>query len=118
MNDREKTVYVINRKYGRHFVKRDSSVMEKYFVKIAILTVFVLALCAGLFLAGIYVTAEDIRSDAAKASRLLTEEGAASARDVDLANALRTSTVNRVINDKQIPAYTTAQVMAMDVSKP
>ena len=78
MNDREKTVYVINRKYGRHFVK------------IAILTVFVLALCAGLFLAGIYVTAEDIRSDAAKASRLLTEEGAASARDVVLANALRT----------------------------
>ena len=57
MNDREKTVYVINRKYGRHFVK------------IAILTVFVLALCAGLFLAGIYVTAEDIRSDAAKARR-------------------------------------------------
>ena len=80
MDDREKTVYVINRKYGRHFAK------------IAVLTVFILALCAGLFFAGIYVTAEDIRSDAAKASRLLTEEGAASARDVDLADALRTST--------------------------
>ena len=62
MDDREKTVYVINRKYGRHFAK------------IAVLTVFILALCAGLFFAGIYVTAEDIRSDAAKASRLLTEE--------------------------------------------
>lgn len=106
MDDREKTVYVINRKYGRHFAK------------IAVLTVFILALCAGLFFAGIYATAEDIRSDAAKASRLLTEEGAASARDVDLADALRTSTVDRVINDRQIPAYTTAQVMAMDVSRP
>lgn len=106
MNDREKTVYVVNGKYGRHFVK------------IAVLTVFILLLCAGLFLAGIYVTAEDIRSDAAEASRMLTEEGAASARDVDLADALRTSTVNKVINDKSIPAYTTAEVMSMDVSKP
>lgn len=106
MESRKKTVYVINRKYSRHFVK------------IAAVAVFVLMLCAGLFFAGIYVAAEDIRSDAAKASRMLTEEGAASARDVDLADALRTSTVNRVINDKYIPAYTTAQVMAMDVSKP
>ena len=106
MESRKKTVYVINRTYSRHFVK------------IAAVAVFVLMLCAGLFFAGIYVTAEDIRSDAAKTSRMLTEEGAASARDVDLADALRTSTVNRVINDKYIPAYTTAQVMAMDVSKP
>ena len=88
------------------------------FVKIFITAAAVLILSAALLIFGIYTTAENIRSDAARASRELAAQGASAATDVDLANALRSSTVNRVIEGESIPSYSVSQIMQMDMSKP
>lgn len=86
--------------------------------KVLILSVSVLILSASLFIIGIYVSAENIREDAARESRELAKEGASAATDVDISNALRISTVNRVIKNESIPSYSTSQIMNMDVSRP
>lgn len=86
--------------------------------KVLILSVSVLILSASLFIIGIYVSAENIREDAARESRELAKEGASAATDVDISNALRISTVNRVIKNESIPSYSTSQIMSMDVSRP
>ncbi len=85
--------------------------------KTLILSISVILSSVILFFAGIFGTAEIIRSDASKASSILMEENASSASDVDLAGALRTSTVNAVIENESIPAYSVSQVMQLDVSQ-
>lgn len=89
--------------------------MEK---KVFISTVCVLAISALLFVAGIFAGVNKVNSDASAATKALTEEKAASAESVDLATALRTSTVNEVIDNNYIPAYSLSEVMSLDVSKP
>lgn len=71
-----------------------------------------------LFSAGLFGAVHKIRSDAAAASAALTKEGSSAATEVDLANALRTSTVNAVFEGEAIPAYSASEVMKLDVSKP
>lgn len=71
-----------------------------------------------LFIMGIFGAAYQIREDAAAASASLTKKKSSAAADVDLANALRASTVSNVIAEEAIPAYSTAEVMALDMSQP
>lgn len=78
----------------------------------------VIALSLVLFLVGILSAAHKIRSDAAEASRIMMEEKASETKQTDLSAALRTSTVNTVLETNYIPAYSLSEVMAMDVSKP
>ncbi len=91
---------------------------RSHFVKITAAAAAVLALSAALFFTGIHAAAEDIRSDAAEASRELSAKGAAAATDVNISDSLRTSVTEKVISDKSIPAYSVSEVMSMDVSKP
>lgn len=86
--------------------------------KIIILTLSVVVTSAAIFAGGIHAATKNIRSEAAEATNAILKKSAESATDVDLANALRTSTVNEVIEKESIPAYSTAQVMQLDVSKP
>lgn len=91
---------------------------KRSYVKVVLLSAAVLIVAIAAFALGIYAAAEDIRQEASNASKILTEEGASAATDVDLANALRTSTVDKVIEDKSIPSYSVSQVMQLDVSQP
>lgn len=86
--------------------------------KALISTICILAVSAALFVVGILAGAYQINSDAAAANKALTKEKAASAEPVDLATALRTSTVDKIIEDNYIPAYSLSEVMNLDVSKP
>lgn len=86
--------------------------------KILISTGCILAISAVLFVVGILAGAHKINSDAAAANKALTKEKAATAEPVDLATALRTSTVDNVIENNYIPAYSLSEVMNLDVSKP
>lgn len=96
-----------------------SRVHSRYsFINVLIAAVTVIIITASMFVIAIYAEAEDIRKDSAKESMLLMEEGSAAATDVDLANALRTSTVNKVIESESFPSYSVSQIMQMDVSKP
>lgn len=87
-------------------------------VRAVLLILFIICLSIGMFVFGIYATADKIRSDAAAAGTALAKEKSTAAQDVDLANALRTSTVNNVIAQESFPAYSTAQILQLDVSKP
>lgn len=102
-------------------VNTDPTTMEKppFFSKrVVALILSGIVLSVVLFAAGLFGAAHQIREDAAAASAALTKEKLSAAADVDLANALRTSTVNNVIAGEAIPAYSTAEVMAMDMSQP
>ena len=48
----------------------------------------------------------------------MQKEKSAAASDVDISNALRTSTVDKVIENESIPAYSESQIRSLDVSKP
>ena len=73
---------------------------------------------AALFCVGIYLSAEKINSSAAEADKKIMKENLTSAEEIDLANALRKSTADRVYEDESIPAYSSSQIYSMDVSKP
>lgn len=85
---------------------------------VILLTVLVLALCAGGFVFGIRTEAGMINSSAAEASSRLLQKSRESASEVDLSTSLRKSTVNKVYEAEAIPAYSNTQILSMDVSKP
>ena len=91
---------------------------KRSYIKISVIAATALLFSAALFAAGVYAAVEDVREDAAEANRALTEQGASAAADVDLADSLRISTVNKVIENESIPAYSVSEVMQLDVSKP
>ena len=91
---------------------------KRSYIKIAVIAATALLFSAALFAAGVYAAVEDVREDAAEANRALTEQGASAAADVDLADSLRISTVNKVIENESIPAYSVSEVMQLDVSTP
>lgn len=93
----------------------NASLLSKKAIWLIVITLF---LSVSLFLAGFFGAVHKVRSDAAAASAALTKEGASAATEVNLANALRKSTVKAVFEGEAIPAYSTAEVMALDVSKP
>lgn len=77
-----------------------------------------LGICLILFFVGILGGAGKIKSDATDATNAIVKEKSRSTVDMDLGEALRTSTVNEVLAKNYIPAYSLSEVMAMDVSKP
>lgn len=83
-----------------------------------LLVLLIICLSVAAFMFGIYATAEKMRSDAAAASTALTKEKSTAATDIDLATALRTSTVNNVIEKESFPSYSLTQIQQLDVSQP
>lgn len=71
-----------------------------------------------LFSLGLSMAVNNIDKEAARADKMMQKEKASAATNIDLSNALRTSTADRFIKENSIPAYTEAQVRSMDVSKP
>ena len=75
-------------------------------------------LSVGLFQYGTAMQIENINNAAAANVKAAAKEGSKDAKSVDLANALRSSTVKEVYRTKAIPAYTYDQIWNMDVSQP
>ena len=71
-----------------------------------------------LLLLALWLGINRISSDSEEAAAAIAEEKNASAQEIDLANRLRESTVNYVIEQEEIPAYSYAQVQAMDMNVP
>lgn len=93
--------------------------MDKYSkLKPALITILTLALSAAMFAVGMLAGIGETKARSVAASRSLTAEISAFGKEVDLADALRVSTVNAVIEEESIPAYTNAQIRKLDVSKP
>ncbi|MDO4546219.1 MAG: glucosaminidase domain-containing protein [Bacillota bacterium] len=85
----------------------------------AIIAIALMAtLSLGLFVGGTTANVISINSDAADAAQALVKEKSSSATEVDLANALRISTVDYVYEQEAIPAYSTAQIRQLDMSQP
>lgn len=51
-------------------------------------------------------------------NKKIISKNSSSAAPIDLPNALRTSTVAKIIAEESIPAYSITQILALDVSKP
>ena len=71
-----------------------------------------------LLLLSLWLGVNRLSSDSEKAAAAIAEEKNASAQEIDLANSLRETTVDYVIEQEEIPAYTYAQVQSMDMSVP
>ena len=71
-----------------------------------------------LILLSLWLGVERIHSESQEAAIAIAEEKNASAQEIDLANTLRETTVDFVIEQEEIPAYTYVQVQAMDMSIP
>lgn len=86
--------------------------------KTALFSGAVILFCILLFVIGMLLVAKDIDNESAALESRLLKEKSSAAVDIDLANALRTSTVNRVIENESIPAYSVSQIRSLDMSKP
>ena len=71
-----------------------------------------------LLLLALWLGTFRIASDSEEAAIAIAEEKNASAQEVDLANTLRETTVDYVIEQEEIPAYSYAQIQSMDMSIP
>jgi len=71
-----------------------------------------------LLLVALWAGVNRLSHDSAEEAIAIAEEKNASAEEIDLANSLRETTVDYVLEQEQIPAYTYEQVQAMDMSKP
>lgn len=84
----------------------------------AVLILAGIVFSAGLFILALNLTIKDIDAAAAGANRALLEEKSQAAADVNIADTLRVSTTERVIENESIPSYSEAQIRSLDVSKP
>ena len=71
-----------------------------------------------LLLLALWLGVNRLESDSKEAAIAIAEQKNASAQEIDLANTLRERTVDYVIEQEEIPAYTYAQVQSMDMSIP
>lgn len=71
-----------------------------------------------LLLLALWLGVYRIHSDSQEAAIAIAEEKNASAQEVDLANTLRETTVDYVLEKEEIPAYSYAEVQSMDMSIP
>ena len=89
--------------------------------RVILLTVLVLAFCAGGFVYGIRMEADMINSSAAEASSRLLQKSRESASEVDLSTSLRKSTVNKVYDEftalAGITGMTVSQVTGYGLQK-
>ena len=71
-----------------------------------------------LLLLALWLGTYRIASDSKEAAIAIAEEKNASAQEVDLANTLRETTVDHVLEEEEIPAYSYAEIQSMDMSVP
>ena len=71
-----------------------------------------------LLLIALWAGVNRLSHDSEEAAIAIAEEKNASAQEIDLANSLRKTTVDYVLEQEEIPAYSFAEVQAMDMSKP
>ncbi|MGX8773543.1 MAG: hypothetical protein ACSW8G_00640 [Bacillota bacterium] len=71
-----------------------------------------------LLLLALWLGVARLSSDSKDAMAAIAEEKNASAQEIDLANNLRETTVDYVLEEEEIPAYTYAEIQAMDMSVP
>lgn len=88
---------------------------RKTIIKLAVGTA-VLSLI--LFAVGMTAAVNQINEMAIEDDLMMVKEKSSAAVDVDLGNALRTATVDYIFDEEAIPAYSTSEIMAMDVSQP
>ncbi|MDO4485853.1 MAG: glucosaminidase domain-containing protein [Bacillota bacterium] len=77
-----------------------------------------LVFSAALLALGMNMALNKMDTLAIKADQSLTKEKSSSAHTVDISDNLRKTAVDKVIADNYIPAYSTSEIMSMDVSKP
>ena len=71
-----------------------------------------------LLLLALWLGVNRLSSDSKEAMAAIADEKNASAQEIDLANTLRKTTVDYVIEKEEIPAYSYAEVQSMDMSVP
>ena len=71
-----------------------------------------------LLLVALWLGIGRLQSESHEAAAAIANEKNASAQEIDLANSLREKTVDYVLEQEEIPAYSYAQVQAMDMSVP
>ena len=71
-----------------------------------------------LLLLALWLGTYRIASDSKEAAIAIAEEKNASAQEVDLANTLRETTVDYVLEQEEIPAYSYGEIQSMDMSIP
>lgn len=71
-----------------------------------------------LLLLALWLGVGRVQSESKEAAAAIANEKNASAQEIDLANSLRETTVDYVLEQEEIPAYSYAQVQAMDMSVP
>ncbi|MCF0144290.1 MAG: glucosaminidase domain-containing protein [Firmicutes bacterium] len=81
---------------------------------VGVMVFFSCVLMVAALVAGNVTTANKAEDEAAR----IAKEKSAASQEIDLGNTLRQQTVDYVIEKEEIPAYTYAQVQAMDMSKP
>ena len=98
---------------------QDIQINEKAFGKTTLVLIAVgTILSIMLLLIAMWLGAGRLASDSQDAAAAIAEEKNASAQEIDLANNLRKKTVDNVIEQEEIPAYSYEQVQAMDMSVP
>lgn len=71
-----------------------------------------------LLLLALWLGVARLSSDSEDAMAAIAEEKNASAQEIDLANNLRETTVDYVLEEEEIPAYSYDEIQAMDMSVP
>lgn len=77
-----------------------------------------IGISAALLICCLCLNMYKVSSDGAAANARIAREKNATAQEVDLANTLRETTVEHVIEEEEIPAYSYEEVQAMDMSEP
>lgn len=104
--------------YNKEYIRALNEKPKFFSKKAIILTSAVIVLSAVLLISGFFIIINDIDTEAAAADKTIQKEKASKASSVDISNALRSSTVTKVIENESIPAYSQSQVRTLDVSKP
>jgi len=102
------------RYYSETEVNKPGRWSRKTLVLVAVGTILAIV----LLLLALWAGVNRLAHDSAEEAIAIAEEKNASAQEIDLANSLRKSTVDNVIEQEEIPAYSYAEVQAMDMSKP
>lgn len=102
------------RTYSDKELKRKKRVSDKTQCLIAAALTFTLLITVVIM----SLASNQLDAKAMEANKALTESKSASSEEINLAKGLREAAVDEVIDREAIPAYSTAQVMALDVSVP
>ena len=92
--------------------------MRKFDPSTSVIVIIAVALSVTLFFAGLFLGASKMKSASDASAASDAKAAAKQAEQIDLGNVLRQKTVNKVLKEETIPAYSYAEVCNMDMSKP